>query len=101
MIGSWEQLGKLIDYTEEGITSKELIRTGMNNVTLFSMSRGTEMSEHTSSKEGFVYVLEGDGTFSLEGEDIKMAQGVLIYMKRNAKHSLSANKNTSFILSLR
>lgn len=101
MIGSWEHVSKLIEYPKEGIVSKELIRTDANSLTLFSMSKGTEMSEHTSTKEGFAYVIEGDGTFSLEGEDIKMAQGVLIYMKRNARHSLSANKNTSFILSLR
>jgi quercetin dioxygenase-like cupin family protein len=64
------------------------------------MAEGKEISEHTSSKEGSILVLEGDGIFNLEGKDIKMEKGVFIHMAANAKHSLKANKNTSFILTL-
>ena len=51
-------------------------------------------------KKGFVYVIEGKGTFVLEGEEIKMEPGVVIFMDANAKHSLKAEENTSFLLSL-
>ena len=64
------------------------------------MSSGTDINTHTSTKEGFVYVIEGKGTFNLEGEKIEMKPGVFIPMDSNAKHSLKAEDNTSFILSL-
>ncbi|MFC2143690.1 cupin domain-containing protein [Candidatus Aenigmatarchaeota archaeon] len=64
------------------------------------MAKGTEISEHTSTKQGFIYVIEGDGIFNLEGKDIQMSSGVFIHMKENAVHSLQANENTSFILVL-
>jgi nitric oxide dioxygenase len=64
------------------------------------MAKGTEISEHTSTKQGFVYIIEGDGLFNLEGKDITMSSGVFIYMKDNATHSLKADENTSFILVL-
>ena len=64
------------------------------------MAKGTEISEHTSTKEGTVYVIEGEGIFNLEGKDIDMKPGIFIFMKSNAVHSLKAKENTSFILSL-
>ena len=94
-----KNINKLIEYPKEGVLSKELIKTQKVNVSLFCMAKGTDISEHTSTKEGFIYVLEGEGIFNLEGKDITMIKGVIIFMKENAIHSLRANKNTSFILS--
>ena len=99
-INKSEKIDEMIEYPNKGVLSKELVRTGKTNITLFCMSNGTEISDHTSTKEGFVYVVEGNGTFTLEGEDIKMDPGVLIFMKKDAVHSLKAHENTSFILSL-
>jgi len=100
MIENWKDLKAMVEYPKQGIISKELIRSGKMNATLFCMAKGTEMSEHTSTKEGFVFVLEGDGIFNLEGKDIKMKPDVFIRLEKNARHSLKAIKNTSFILSL-
>lgn len=91
---------ELIEYPKEGVLSKDLVRTKKNNVSLFCMAAGTEIGEHTSTKQGFIYVVEGRGIFNLEGRGIKMLPGVFIFMKENAVHSLSAEENTAFILSL-
>jgi quercetin dioxygenase-like cupin family protein len=64
------------------------------------MAIRTEISEHTAKKKAFVYVIEGKGIFNLEGEDIAMAPGVLIQMDQDAVHSLKAEENTSFLLTL-
>ena len=100
MIESGQNIRALIEYSRAGIVSKELAKTEKSNVTLFCMASGTELSEHTSTKEGFVFVLEGKGTFTLEGKTIPMAPGVFIFMKQNAVHALKAEENTSFLLSL-
>jgi len=47
-----------------------------------------------------VYVLEGDGRFTLSGRDIRMKAGMHIYMERDAPHSLQAKEDTSFLLTL-
>jgi len=52
-----QNIKNLIEYSPNSITSKVLAK-GKNNVTLFCMAAGTELGEHTSTKEGFVYVLE-------------------------------------------
>lgn len=100
MINKWKNIKDVIEYPEEGILSKHLIKKEKSDTTLFCMAKGTEISEHTSTKEGFVYVIEGKGMFKLEGESITMLPGVFIHLKKNALHSLKAEENTSFILSL-
>ena len=93
-------LKELIEYPKEGVLSKEIIKDKKLNVTLFSMAKNTDISEHTSTKAGTVYIIEGKGIFNLQGKDIIMKQGVLIHMKENAVHSLKAIENTSFLLTL-
>lgn len=95
-----EKINELIKYPEKGILSREIVKNNKFDITLFCMAKGTEISEHTSTKQGFVYVIEGDGIFNLEGKDIIMSSGVFIYMDENAIHSLKVNENTSFILAL-
>ena len=91
---------ELIEYPSEGIISKNIVKEDGFDVGLFCMAKGTEMSNHTSVKQGTVYVVEGKGIFNLEGEDIEMKPGTIIYMKKDAVHSLKAEEDTAFILSL-
>ena len=91
---------EMIEYPKEGVLSKEIFKNEKLDVTLFCMGGKTEISEHTSTKQGFIHVLEGKGTFNLEGKNIEMKQGIFIFMKENAVHSLNAEENTSFVLSL-
>ncbi len=93
-------IAELIEYSKGGILSKDIIRTDKINVSLFCMSEGTEISDHRTTKEGFVYVVEGDGIFNLEGKEIRMSPGVFIPLKENALHSLKSIKNTAFLLVL-
>jgi quercetin dioxygenase-like cupin family protein len=90
----------LIAYSENGILSKVIIKSESLNVTLFCMAERTDISPHTSTKSGFIYVVEGDGIFNLEGKEIEMSRGVFISMDANAVHSLKARANTSFLLVL-
>jgi nitric oxide dioxygenase len=95
-----KRIKEMIEYPREGILSKEVFKNEKVDATLFCMAKATEIGEHTSTKHGIVFVLEGEGVFNLEGKDIKMKEGVIIYMGENAVHSLKAHENTSFLLVL-
>jgi len=95
-----KNIKEMIEYPSDGVLSKEIIKDKKLNVTLFCMAKKTEISEHTSTKSGTVYVIEGNGIFNLQGKDIIMKEGVLIHMKENIVHKLKAIENTSFLLSL-
>ena len=93
-------INDLIEYPKEGILSKEIVKNNKFDVTLFCMAKGKSISKHTSTKQGFIYVLEGKGVFNLMGENIIMRPGVFIYMNANDLHSLKAEENTAFLLTL-
>ncbi len=96
----FQNIRDLIDYSEGGIVSKQLLKTAALEVTLFSMAESTEISEHTSTKDGFVYVLEGKGKFNLQGKNIIMTEELFVPMRKNAVHSVKADENMSFMLAL-
>lgn len=95
-----KNIKNLIEYPKEGILSKEILRRENLDVSLFCMCKGEEINEHTSTKKGIVYVIDGKGIFNLESNRVKMLPGVLIFMEKNARHSLKAEKNTAFLLIL-
>ena len=100
MIENGQSLTKAIKYPESGILSQEIFKNEKVDVTLFCLARGAEISEHTSTKAGIVYVIEGEGLFNLAGKDIIMSPSTFIFMKEGTVHSLRADQNLTFILIL-
>jgi quercetin dioxygenase-like cupin family protein len=94
------QLKDHIDFSESGVLSKVLWKSELCQYSLFCLAAGTEISEHTSTRNATVQVLEGTGTLTLEGEDIPLAPGVFIFMAANAPHALEASSNLAFMLTL-
>lgn len=89
-----------MEFPKEGIFSKVLVKTEVSNYTLMCLAKGSDISEHTSTREAAVTVLKGKGIFILNGKKIKMKPGVFIFMPKNAPHSLSASEDLAFLLSL-
>lgn len=93
-------LEKMMEFPKEGIFSKVLVKTDISNYTLMCLVKGSDISEHTSTREAGITVLKGKGIFILDGKKIKMKPGVFIFMPKNAPHSLSADENLAILLSL-
>ncbi len=93
-------IADIIAYEAEGIFSKVVLKDKALNVSLFCMAAGTDIGVHTSTKEGTVFIIEGEGTFTLGDEPIAMNPGVLIHMKADQPHSILVIKDTSFLLTL-
>ena len=54
-----QSLNNLVDYSEGGILNKVILKSYKMNVTLFCMAKGTEISEHASTKSGLSMWLKG------------------------------------------
>lgn len=89
-----------IEYPTDGVLSKILWKDEACQYSLFCLAAKTEISEHTSTRNATVQVLEGNGSLTLDGEPISLAPGVLIFMAANAPHALSADTNLAFVLTL-
>lgn len=95
-----KDLEKMMEFPKEGVFSKVLVKTNIANYALMCLAKGSDISEHTSTREAAVTVLKGKGTFVLKGKKIRMKPGVFIFMAKNAPHSLSASEDLAILLSL-
>lgn len=98
--GFSKDLNDLIQFPKEGIFSKVISKTENADTTLMCLAAETYIDEHTSTKDGVVYVLQGTGTFTLFDKKIEMKPGIFIFMPKNAPHSLKANENVAILLVL-
>ncbi|HNX81011.1 MAG TPA: cupin domain-containing protein [Candidatus Omnitrophota bacterium] len=95
-----EDLDALMEFPRQGVFSKVLAKTPGSNYTLMCLAQGSDISEHTSTREAAVIVLKGTGVFMLGRKKIVMKPGVFIFMPKNAPHSLSADENLAIVLSI-
>lgn len=93
-------LRDLIEYPSSGILSKVLLKDSNCQYSLFSLAAGTEIGEHTSSRNAVVTVVEGTGNLNLSGSDIALTPGVFIFMPAHAPHAVQAQENLTFTLTL-
>jgi quercetin dioxygenase-like cupin family protein len=100
MRSSATQLQDHISYPEAGVLSKVLVKDDNCQYTLFCLAAGTEISEHTSTRNATVQVIDGQGILTLEGQDITLQPGVFVIMPANAPHALKASDNLAFLLTL-
>ncbi|MBU0535420.1 MAG: cupin domain-containing protein [Nanoarchaeota archaeon] len=98
--GFFKDLNKLMQFPGEGIFSTVLAKAKTYNYTLMCLSAGTDIDEHTSTRDGVVQVLKGKGTFRLYDKEIDMEPGVFIFMPKNAPHSLKADQDLAILLLL-
>jgi nitric oxide dioxygenase len=93
-------LQDLIEYPSSGILSKVLLKDNNSQHSLFCLAAGTEIDEHTSTRNAVITVVEGTGNLNLEGKDIALAPGVFVFMPANAPHAVQAQENLTFTLTL-
>lgn len=94
------QLYEHLEYPEAGVLSKILIKDSACQYTLFCLASGTQLTEHTATRNATVQVIEGNGTLTLNGEAIELKPGVFVFMPAHAPHALEAASNLAFVLVL-
>ncbi|PAF48158.1 cupin [Helicobacter sp. 12S02634-8] len=93
---------KIIFTTEtfEGVKPTLLCETDFTKEIRITMAKGAVMKEHSAPAPIIVQVLEGEITFEVNGEAIKMGRLDLVSLKPNVPHSLTALSNAIVRLSL-
>ena len=98
--GFSKDLEELMQFPKEGIFTTVLAKAESYNYTLMCLSAGTNIEDHTSTKNGVVQVLKGKGVFTLFDKEIEMKQGTFIFMPKDASHSLKAEEDLAILLIL-
>ena len=98
--GSVLNLSTLIDYSEGGVISKQILKSKAGNITLFSFDKGQGLSEHTAPFDAMVQVLDGEVEIKIGGTPILVEQGETIIMPANVPHALHAVERFKMLLTM-
>ena len=91
-------LGQSIDYQEDAIVSKELLKQPNGKIITFAFDEGQELSEHTAPFDAFVTVLDGGVTIRIGGKASELTEGESILMPAGVPHALKANGRFKMML---
>lgn len=80
----------LVVYQDNQVVSMTLARTLHVNISLFAFDAGEELSEHTSTGDAMVDILEGTATVFIQGEPYVVHAGESIVLPANEPHAVQA-----------
>ncbi len=93
-------LKSMLDYQEESIVSRVILKEKKGNITLFAFDKGQELSEHTAPFDAVVQVLDGKVQVSIDGKPYNLSAGQMIIMPANIPHALYAEEKFQMILTM-
>ncbi len=93
-------LTDLVDYQEEAVVSKSLVKKETGTVTLFAFDAGQGLSEHTAPFDALVLVLDGEVEITISGNLYILEKGEMIILPVNEPHSLKAIKKFKMMLTM-
>jgi quercetin dioxygenase-like cupin family protein len=93
-------LKDLIKVEPDSIVSKILVQNDRISMTLFSFGKGQEISTHQSDGDALAQVLEGTGTFYIDGQKFTVQEGQTLLMPHNHPHSVQAEADFKMLLTV-
>lgn len=98
--GTVLNLAQLVDYSSEGVVSKQVLKNEAGNITLFSFDKGQGLSAHTAPFDAMVQVLDGEVEIKINDVPHLLKQGESIIMPANITHALFAVEKFKMLLTM-
>src|SRR4030043_2467718 len=77
-----------VNYSDNAIVSKQIIKKSSGNITLFAFDKDQELSEHTAPFDALVQVLEGTVRIRIDKTEYQLNEGLSIITAANTPHTL-------------
>ncbi len=87
-----------VEIPEGGVVSRQLLKRGGGNLTLFAMQVGQSIEEHTSPYDAVVVVLEGRVEITIGGKAGTASPGEAVLMQAGIPHALAAAEDLKMLL---
>ncbi len=79
-----------IEYSKDGVVSKQLIKEKGGNCTLFAFDKGQQLSAHSSPFEAGILLLDGKAVITVADMKHKLCAGDYISLPANIPHAVDA-----------
>jgi quercetin dioxygenase-like cupin family protein len=100
MIAKPFNISNLIDYQENSVVSREIIKKETGTVTIFAFDKGEGLSEHTAPFDAMVQIIDGTAEIVISGNKNIVQSGEMIIMPGNVPHALNAVDRFKMILTM-
>ncbi|HEX7468922.1 MAG TPA: cupin domain-containing protein [Methanobacterium sp.] len=90
----------LIEYQEDSVVSREIIRKETGTVTIFAFDKGEGLSEHTAPFDAMVQIVDGTAEIIISGNKNVVKTGEMIIMPGNVPHALNAVHRFKMVLTM-
>ncbi len=91
-------LNEIVDYQQDSVVSRTLIKKKTGTVTLFAFDQGQALSEHTAPFDAMAQIIDGEAEISISGKIYHLKSGDMIIMPANEPHALKAVKKYKMLL---
>ncbi|NOZ45736.1 MAG: cupin domain-containing protein, partial [Chlorobi bacterium] len=78
---------KEVNYSDNAIVSKTVLKKKTGNVSLFAFDKGQELSEHSAPFDALVQIIDGEGTILIDKKPYVLGKGESIVMPANIPHA--------------
>jgi quercetin dioxygenase-like cupin family protein len=82
------------------VVSRTLAQNKSVSLTLFAFDKGEEISTHESKGDALVHVLEGEGTFTVDGKVHIVKAGEALVMPAGKPHAVFASQAFKMLLTV-
>jgi len=89
-----------VDYAEEAIVSKTVLKKESGNISLFAFAKGEALSEHTAPFDAMIQVVDGKGEITIGGKPFILESGQTIIMPANIPHAVKAVEKFKMVLTM-
>lgn len=93
-------LSDQVGYADGGVVSKQVLKNGAGNITLFSFDEGQGLSEHAAPFDALVQILDGEAEIRLGDRPLRLKRGESVIMPAGMKHSLHAVTRFKMLLTM-
>ena len=98
LIGMPIQLSGVLDYQQQAVVSKEILRNKSGTITAFAFDAGQGLSEHSAPFNAFVYIIEGQAQIKIVDDEFTANAGELIILPANKVHAVEAKQRFKMLL---
>lgn len=100
VVGQVRRVVDLADYQAGGIVSRQIVKMPAGSITIFAFDEGQELTEHTSSSDALVHVLEGEAEITVAGQAHRAQSGEMIVLSAHVPHSVKAVTRFKMLLTM-
>jgi quercetin dioxygenase-like cupin family protein len=93
-------LSEQVQILKGQVVSKTLAQNDFVSITVFAFDKGEEIGTHDSNGDAMVTVLEGTGTFVVDGKEYSVNEGETLIMPAKKPHAVLAKESFKMLLTV-